>query len=360
MHSLVLQRARRALPVTLLAFAACGDDGGPRLASELPVSASVMRAKAAQIAEVSQQAPILAISSGFLGFPVRATGAVGGGAIRGARDIAMPIRLPVRRNHEVGGEFFPTDALGKTFVRNAVGEWVVDTLASGAPRPGAPTLGIRFVLQATDYFGNVSGPPVGLLDLTPRITSSSSIGYRGVARTMDGTVVLRWDSDQTLMGESGSIAGQALSGTRVIDMSESGTLTGLTSNASAAFAGVSRTSTFKIDPSDIEGDFTATTTVKVDGGTVRIVNEQKGDEGIWRIYSNGGLFARMDFPASDSPFVPDPVWMQGDGKTPLDAEDMDAIYALYEMTNALPMLFIIDISVQFWLFELSSFGTGMP
>ena len=357
MHASVLQHFRRALPITLFALAACGDGGGgPRLADDLPASASVMRVRAAQIAEVAEQPAILALSYGF-GMPLSPATPVARGALSGVRgtlDVGAP-----RRQLSVG--LIPAAAMGKTFVRNAANDWVVDTLANGSPRPGAPLTGVRFMLQATDFFGMPSGPPIGMLDVTPRVGGSmSTVGYRALARELDGTVVLQYDSEQALSGESGTTVGQATDGTRTIQMSETGSMRGLTTSSTAAFAGVSRTATVTTDLTDPSGPLSATTIVKIDDGTVRIETRSDDQSASFRIYSNGGLFARMDMANDDSPFVGDePVWMRGDGTTPLDAEDQDALFAFYEMTNALPTLFAIDITVQMWLFELA-FGSGMP
>lgn len=354
MHSSLLRRARRAMPLALLTLAACGDDpSGPRFTDELAVSASVMRERAAQIGEVSQQAPLRALMSSFFGFPMTsaAAGVAGMRGVAGAPAVHGALDAAPRR--QVTVPLLPANVLGRTFVRSVTGQWVVDTLANGQPRPGAPVLGVRFMLQEADMFGGWSGPPVGMIDVTPTGSSQTSLAYHAVARTMAGTVVLDYESESSMT--SLAVNGEAIGGTRRITMSERATARSVTSSATAAFAGVTRTSTYEGDATDFEAPTKTTMTLRVDDATVKVVSESSQGTGTYRIYSNGALFARMDMEESSIPPGAEPVWYHGDGTTALDAGDEDALYAVFELASSLPDLMLIDLTVQFWMFELTPF-----
>ena len=355
MHSSARTHVRRALPLVLLALAACGDDeGGPRLTEELPLTALEFRTRAEQIGEVSGQAPIRALNGFFFGFASQRGPATGAraiappapgplGAVRGALDLGAP-------RGQIGTPFFSPGAIGRTYRRDAMGTWVVDTLANGTPRPGAPATGLRFMLEDVDMFGGSSGAIVGTIDVTPTGGSPTSLEYRAVARTLDGTMVLQYDSESS--ATAATATGDAIAGTRRIEMAESATLRGFTGTTTATFAGISRTVDYEGDVFDESVPVKSTIVLRIDDeATVRVVWESTPDASSYRVFSNGALFARI----SQSSFDPiEPTWLRGDGKTPLDAEDTDALFAMYEMMNALPNLFAVDINVQFWLFELMS------
>ena len=353
MHSLVLRRARHAVPLTLFVLAACGDDpSGPRFTDELAVSASVMRERAAQIQEVSQQAPLRALMSGFFGFPMTSAAV---GVPRLSRVAGMPPMrgaLDAAPRRQATMPLLPVNVLGRTFVRAVTGQWVVDTLANGQPRPGAPALGVRFMLQETDMFGGLNGPLVGMIDVTPSVGSQTALAYHAVTRTMAGTVGLDYESTSSTTSLVAN--GEAIGGTRRITMSERATASSVVSTATASFAGVTRTSTYEGDASDIAGPVKSTMTLRVDDATLKVVSESSENTGSYRIYSNGALFARMDL--EEDPYLPgggEPVWYHGDGTTALDAGEEDALFAVFELASSLPDLLLIDITVQFWMFELT-------
>ena len=377
-RSLPRLRAHVALPALLLALGACGDDGGPRFADDLPVSASVMYDKAAEIYEVGRQPAINAIlgpivSGGMGELATRtvgaritpgapgAPGATAGdtplarrlGALRGLRD------LPPSPLGQVGGGFFPASILGRTYIQDGAGNWVVDTLANGTPRPGAPATGVRFVLVEVNMFGEPAGGPVGTLDVTPRFSGMTPIGYRGVIRAIGGAVVMQYDSEQSssMTGYGSDASGYITDGTRRIELSSKFTETGLASTVAAAFAGVTRTTKGSAEfESDDEFSSTTTTTVRIDDGTIRH-EDVSTDFGLReKLFSNGGLFAQRTWEYEDP--EPELGWMRGDGRTELDAEDLESINAFYSLMIALPELLYVDLSVQLMLFEVAYGDSG--
>ena len=84
--------------------------------------------------------------------------------------------------------------LGRTYTGYPA--WHLDTLATGAPAPGAPANGVRFKLPAVNQSGLVTDPYVADLDLV-NTSADGLTGYTATVRTRAGAVVF----EHTSLGE---------------------------------------------------------------------------------------------------------------------------------------------------------------
>lgn len=341
---------RRALPGALLlaTLVACSDSTAPKAPENLPLESGDVAAMAARIDSVFEQ-PILATLRGDGGVPLAAARA--SVMLAGTRPAAEPRlraaltteRAAIAKDVIPGEPVVPTLLRGVTFVWNGA-QYVVDTLANGMPRPGAPVNGVRFMLYARDEAtGLPTGGALGYLQVVDNSTATAARWTSSVV-TSAGLTVL-----QSTNSVSGSeTAGFALSqsgfitdGTRRIEQSVTFGASGIRVTWSAPFAGVSME--FRIQQSAL-GSASLSWTLTTPQGSLKIaMTESENGTGSAQIYVNGALWARQSWSAGGE--VSDTSWQKADGSGAITEADATTLVEMLGFMDALSSLADFETSI---------------
>ena len=343
---------RRALPSALVvaALIGCSDSTAPKAPANLPLGSDDVTAMASRVDSVFDQ-PILnglrGSSAPLAAAPLAARASIGLAGTSPTTDSRLRLALTaehssITREVVPGQPVVPSLLRGVTFVWNGT-QYVVDTLANGTPRPGAPTNGVRFMLYARDAMsGQPTGNALGYLQVVDNSTASVARWTSSVV-TNAGLTVLSATSSVSGSDATGfavSQSGFITDGTRRIDQSFSLGATGMHATWSAPFAGVAMD--FRIEQSGLTGA-SLSWTLSTPKGTLKIVMSAAADgSGSARILVNGGVWAKQSWAADGEPS--DTAWQKADGSGPITEA---------EVATVVEMLGFVDAMSSFDDFETS-------
>ena len=333
---------RRALPGALLlsALVACGDSTAPTAPEHLPLESGDVAVMAARVDSVFDQPILNALRDG--GAPlaaVRASVMLAGttpapqASLRGA---LLTERTAIAREVMPGEPVVPSLLRGVTFVWNGA-QYVVDTLANGTPRPGAPVNGVRFMLYArSESTGLPTGAALGHLDVVDNSTASAARWTSSVV-TNAGLVVLQ--STNSVSGTSElnmaiSQTGFITDGTRRIEQSFSLGAASMRATWSAPFAGVSMD--FRVQMTGEESGVISWT-LTTPQATLRIALTANADgSGSAQILVNGAVWARQSWAVGGD--MSDDSWQKADGSGPITEAEAATLVDTIGFLDALASL----------------------
>lgn len=340
---------RRALPGALLlaALVGCGDSTAPVAPEHLPLGSSDLAAMASRVDSVFAQPILDGLRGGTAPLAAaRASIQLAGTApameprLRAALDAQQ---TSIAREIMPGEPVVPSLLRGVTFVWNGA-EYVVDTLANGTPRAGAPTNGVRFMLYARDGMtGLPTGDALGYLQVVDNSTASAARWTSSVV-TNAGLTVLQSTSSVSGSETAGyaiSQSGFVTDGTRRVEQSFAFGATGLRATWSAPFAGVSMD--FRVQQTSLESA-TVSWTLTTPQGTLRIAMNAAADgSGSAQILVNGAVWARQSWTAGGE--VSDTAWQKADGSGPITEAEVATIVEMLGFVDVLDSLDSFDTSI---------------
>ena len=368
----------------LLATTACSDVDGPGTTSTLPIDASTIESRSALVAAVTQQPILQQVANGaplaqLSANPTHVDLGIGGDSLRVAAglhaarelvplmlrtpDASTPLRLrgmlrgalsadaPVPRAEFVPGEpVVPQSLRGLTFVSMLGEGWIVDRSSNGAPRPGAPANGVRFVLEYVDQYGEPTGARLGFLEVTDNSANGTT---RYTVRVVNDAGLVVLQSGTTLGGTMYQPAiaqsGWVTDGTRRIEQSFSWTSRGMTYSYDAPFAGLHYAMGVSGDP--MSGTTRLVVDVAVDGTRVRIALSATESTATAVVTVNGAVWARQVSTYDAEGEIVEGEWMQADGRTPLSVEQRARLEALGGAMDQFSALDQVDTTASDWVAE---------
>jgi hypothetical protein len=339
---------RRALPGALLlaTLVACSDSTAPAAPENLPLESADLAVMAEQVNSVLQQ-PILAgvrdggapLAAARASLVLAGTTPMGGSRLRGA---LTADRAAITREVMPGEPVVPSLLRGVTFVWNG-SQYVVDTLANGTPRPGAPVNAVRFMLYArSEMTGMPTGAALGYLQVVDNSTATVARWTSSVV-TNAGLVVLQATNSVSGTSEANfalTQSGFITDGTRRIEMSFTLGATGLRATWSAPFAGVSME--FRVEQTGLESG-RLTWTLTTPQGTLRIVMAANADgSGSAQILVNGALWARQSWAAGGE--ASDYAWEKADGSGAITEADAGTLIDMLGFMQVITALDDFELS----------------
>lgn len=350
---------RRALPGALLTFTllACSDSTAPRAPEHLPMASGDVARMAAQVDSVFEQPILVALRGNGTLIPAAARASImlagttpaPHAALQGdlhgdLRDALLSGRSAIARDLTQGAPVVPTLLRGVTFVWNG-SQYVVDTLANGTPKPGAPVNGVRFMVYPRNPSTRLpEGAALGHLDVVDN-SSTSATHWTSSVVTNDGLVVLQ-ATNSVSGGSDASFAvsqsGFITDGTRRIEQGFSLGASGLHATWNAPFAGLALD--FRVERTGLESA-AVTWMVTTPHGALKVaVSENADGSGSAQIVVNGAAWARQSWAGGDD--VSDAAWQKADGSGPIAEADAATMVEMLGFLGALSSL--QDFELRIW------------
>jgi hypothetical protein len=333
---------RRALPGVLMmaTLVACSDSTAPKAPENLPLASGDVAQMAERVDSVFDQ-PILAMLRGGsaplagarASIMLASTAPKPGSQLRAAMTAE---RASVARLVMPGEPVVPSLLRGVTFVWNG-DRYVVDTLANGTPKPGAPTNGVRFMLYPiSESTGMPTGAALGYLEV---VDNSSSTVARWTSRVVTNAALTVLQATNTVSG--GELAGFAVShtgfvtdGTRRIDQSFVVGTTEIRASWNAPFAGVSME--FRVTQTGAESAAMSWTLTTPQGSVRVVLNFASDGSGSAQIRINGALWAQQSWTSTGE--VSDTAWQKADGSGPITEADAATLIDMLGFMDAMASL----------------------
>lgn len=349
-----LSRYARALPLAaLLLTVACGDDDQPiGPVATIPVSAGRLEALATSLEEISGQPVLARFAQGRFGRGLPFDDPFSGTFVP-LRSATSPtprashtteVFIPVGRPGPVSLSI-PDSLRGRTFVPDPVRVfgWQVDTLAGGAPRPGAPANGVRFVLVGPSTFEE-RGPRVGHMDVM-QSGSTSAPTFTVEVYDLNGALVQRYAGSMA----TAAMAGLTQRGTKVVTQTSSASRTS-GRRTTWSGSGVELAATRRESSAGLRGVATLTS-IMVDGTELGIeaIEDLEAFTFTYTVLVDGAPFARIR-----RTFDETGTWQHLVDDRPLNAGELAQVGALVEALAAIPDAELAFMEGLFGIISLQS------